>query len=850
MHFKNYLLFLLIGSYFQIYSQSVNLDYYLPEISYNSDISTPEQFLGYQVGDWHVSHDQLHFYMKHVAAQSNRIVIKEIGRTHENRPLLNLIITSPKNHDRLDEIQAEHRALTDPSKSAEMNINDIPIVIYQGYSIHGNEASGSNAALLNAYYLAAGQSDHINDLLDHAVIIIDPSYNPDGLHRFSTWANQHKGKHITSDPNHREYRETWPGGRTNHYWFDLNRDWLLLTHPESQARIKVFHQWKPDIVTDHHEMGTNSTFFFQPGVPDRTNPNTPNKNQELTFEIAKFHAAALDKIGSLYYTKESFDDYYYGKGSTYPDINGGIGILFEQASSRGHAQESVHGKITFPFTIRNQFTTSLSTQDAGLALRKDILTYKRKFYQEARLDAQKSKTKAYVFGNNIDPVRTERFVKILQSHDINVYGLSKNVKIARHSFSASNAYIVPTDQYQYKLIKTIFEEVKTFKDSLFYDVSAWTLPHAFDLNYGAISRSARSYIGVSAKMVDKEYYSPSQSEPYGYLSDWAAYGAPTFLDALLKKDIIVRVSHKGFTTRVNGKKQSFRRGTLVIPSQNQPLSSEELSQLIKQLANDHKVPTASVLSGFTNDGFSLGSPSMSSLKSVKSAILVGSGVNGYDAGAAWHQMDKNFKIATPLLDINNIGRVDLGRYDAIIMPDGNYNALNGDVEKIKTWITSGGNLIASKRAIDWLISHELCSAEKADSDSSKNKATRTYENRSKERGSKVTGGVIVNMEVDLSHPLFYGYNDKYIATFKKGNNYYKLLKDSYNTPGKYTSSPVLSGYLHQNNLIKLRNSPAVFVDIQGRGKVIAIVDNPNFRGYWWGTSKLFANAIFMGQVIN
>ncbi len=849
MQFKNYLLVLLLGSYFQITAQSVDLNYYLPDIPLNEAISTPEEFLGYQVGDWHVSHDQLHYYMKHVASQSDRIVINEIGRTHENRPLLNLIITSPENHSKLDQIKANHRSLTDPNSSASADIENIPVVIYQGYSIHGNEASGSNAALLNAYYLAAGQSDHLNDLLDHAVIILDPSFNPDGLHRFSTWANEHKGKHITPDPNHREYRESWPRGRTNHYWFDLNRDWLLLTHPESQARIKVFHEWKPDILTDHHEMGTNSTFFFQPGVPDRTNPNTPNENQNLTFEIGKFHAKALDKIGSLYYTKESFDDYYYGKGSTYPDINGGIGILFEQASSRGHAQESAHGLLTFPFTIRNQFTTSMSTQDAGLALRKDILSFKRKFFQDAQKEAKSATTKAYVFGSNIDHTRADRLLEILQSHDIKVHTLSKKVNAGGHQFDAGDGYIVPTDQYQYKLIKTIFEEVKTFKDSLFYDVSAWTLPHAFDLEYGEVKGNPSSHIGPIASPKSIEYYTSIGEDPYGYIADWSAYGAPTFLDKILKKGVTVRVSHKDFIANINGKNQAFRKGTLIIPNENKGISGSELKSLVQKLAEKHKVPTTEISSGLTNGGFSLGSPSMSSLDKVNVAILVGEGVNSYDAGEAWHQMDQNFKIATPLLDINSLGRMNLDRYDVLIMSDGNYNALNGDVDKLKAWIRGGGNLVASKRAIDWLISKELCSAKKVTSKEEEKRKKGVYNKRSPERGAQVTGGAITNVKVDLTHPLFYGYNDSYLATFKKGNNFYEPLGDIYNTPGRYTSTPVLSGYLHSKNVDKVKNSAAVFVDRQGRGKVIGLVDNPNFRGYWWGSSKLFANAIFMSQTI-
>ena len=368
----------------------VDITYYLPDIEYDPAIPTPKSVIGHQVGEWHISHDKLVQYMEKLAASSDRIIIQEYARSHENRPLLNLIISAPKNLVRINEIKDIHRKLCTPNEADQVNTANEPIVVYQGYSIHGNESSGVNASMLVAYYLAAGQSPEVLNKLENGIFIIDPAYNPDGINRFASWVNSHKSKHLVSDPADREYTEAYPRGRTNHYWFDLNRDWLLLSHPESQGRIKVFHDWKPNILTDHHEMNTNSTFFFQPGIPSRTNPNTPQRNQDLTEEIGHFHAHALDSINSLYYTKSSFDDYYYGKGSTYPDANACVGILFEQASSRGHLQESVNGLLSFPFTIRNQVVTSLSTQEAAISKRKEMLDYQRSFYKNNIKDGKNS----------------------------------------------------------------------------------------------------------------------------------------------------------------------------------------------------------------------------------------------------------------------------------------------------------------------------------------------------------------------------------------------------------------------------------------------------------------------------
>ncbi|MDR9410297.1 MAG: M14 family zinc carboxypeptidase, partial [Balneolaceae bacterium] len=392
-------LLLLVIIPFTGYSQA-DLDYYLPDdIEFDPAIPTPEEVIGHQVGEWHVTHDKLVSYMYAIAEASDRVTIEEYAKSYEDRPLLILTITSPGNHAQIDEIKENQLALTEPDQSGDVDIENQPVVVNIGNSIHGNEPSGSNSSMLTAYYFAAAQGERVEEILDDAVLLLDPSFNPDGLNRFATWVNMHKSITTTTDPADREYNERWPSGRTNHYWFDLNRDWMPVQHPESRGRITKFHEWRPNILTDHHEMGSNSTFFFQPGIPSRTHPLTPQINQDLTGQIAEFHAEALDEIQSLYYSKESFDDFYYGKGSTYPDLFGTIGILFEQASSRGHAQETDHGVLEFPFTIRNQFTTALSTVDAAVALRTDLHEYRRDYYRDVREEASNADAKAFVIGD-------------------------------------------------------------------------------------------------------------------------------------------------------------------------------------------------------------------------------------------------------------------------------------------------------------------------------------------------------------------------------------------------------------------------------------------------------------------
>jgi len=347
----------------------LDLDYYLPDgIKLDPAIPTPKSVIGFEVGEWHVSHDKLVNYMYALDKASDRITLEVTGHTYEGRPLLLLTITSPKNHQNIEQIRQQHLQLSDPSKSSSLDVKSMPAVFYLGCSIHGNEPSGANAGLIGAYYFAAAQGPEIEKYLDNTVILFDPSFNPDGLQRFSSWVNSRKSMNISADPSDTEHNEPWPNGRTNHYWFDLNRDWMVAQLPESQARIRKFQQWKPNLLTDHHEQGTNATFFFMPGVPSRVHPLTPAKNQELTRRLGEFHAKALDQIGSLYFTQEGYDDFYYGKGSTYPDTQGAVGILFGTASIGWTVFPMVIGAIATRSTLQRGFLVAVGCGVVLLAL--------------------------------------------------------------------------------------------------------------------------------------------------------------------------------------------------------------------------------------------------------------------------------------------------------------------------------------------------------------------------------------------------------------------------------------------------------------------------------------------------
>lgn len=831
---------------------SQDLSYYLPDsISYNPAIPKPKDIIYHDVGEWHVTHDRLVNYMKAVAAAApDRVKLENMGFTYEGRPQVMLIITSPKNHQNLERIRQQHVQLTDPSASGSLDLDNMPAVVWVGHSIHGNESSGANASLVSAYYLAAGRGKQLDDLLDNVVILFDPSFNPDGLNRFATWVNQHKGKNLVTDPNSREFNEVWPGGRFNHYWFDLNRDWLPAVHVESQNRLVKFHEWKPNILTDHHEMGSGATFFFQPGVPSRVNPLTPSKNQELTDKIGKFHAQYLDRIGSLYYTREGYDDFYYGKGSTYPDVNGAIGILFEQASSRGHAQQTANGVLRFPFTIRNQFVTTLSTLEAAKSLRKELLAFQRDFYKNVMTEAAAAPVKAYVFGDKYDKGRTQLFAQMLWRHKIDVHELASNVKSDGVEFEKGSAYVVPAGQPQHRLIRAIFEKTLSYKDSLFYDITSWTMPLAFGLPYAELSATAFTS-GVQGNKIN-EFTSTKTSvekSDYAYLLEWDELLAPAVLNELLSSNVQARVTTNPFTMAIGGQSRKFDYGTIMIPVQSQSIDAARLHQVVQQAASKYNVTVHALRSGSASAGSDLGSNKFAVVGRQQVAMIAGPGVNATDAGEVWHLFDQRMNIPLSLLEPVVFNRADIAKYTTIIMVGGNYPDINKD--KLRAWVQNGGNLVLLEDAIVWASQNEIGSFRmKRARGGTDTAGTISYVEREFRDGAQQMSGAIFRAEIDLTHPLAYGYHQPYVSLFKANRVYLEKSRSPYATPFYYKEKPLQSGWLSKENYDAVKNSAAVVVSVLGTGRVIGIADDPNFRAFWLGGSKLMMNAVFFGKVID
>ena len=820
----------------------VDLSYYLGDTSnYNQSIPTPESIIGHQVGELHVSHDKLSHYVQEVSKSSDRVKLVNRGKTYENRVSWLMIITSESNQSRLEEIRQNHLELSN-SKNRDIDVSNMPIVVYKGYTVHGDEPSGTNASLLLMYHLLASDSEETKDLLENTIILLDPSMNPDGHQRFSQWANNNKNQSLNPDSNDREYNQYWPRARTNHYWFDLNRDYLPNQLIESNLKIQTYTEWLPNIMTDFHEMGTNSTYFFQPGVPQRKNPLISDLNQDLTKEIATYHEEALNEIASLYYSEESFDDFYFGKGSTYPDANGGIGILFEQGSSRGHIQESVNGVITFPFTIKNQLATSFSTLKAGKNMRVKLLNYMKDFFDD-QIDLNSKRTKNIVFGKLKDESTVFHLADILKSHKIRFNNISKDIVINGRKYLKDNSYIVPMNQPKKTLIEAMFNTQTKFKDSLFYDVSSWTFPLAFNVNYDYTDGMSQSNISSLTYDEVDNLVKPSgtvdNKSDYAYIFEPHEYYTQAAIYKILDKGLRVKTATRKFS--IKGREYDY--GTYMIPVQSQKLNSDEIYELLNKVSKEYNVNFESHLTGIT-DGIDFGSNNFIIVKQPKIGLIVGDGVRSYDAGEIWHLLDVRYDIPISKLDIGNLRYMDLNKYSHIILPDYNGSRINSD--QIKEYVNNGGNLIAYRNSIRW-VSNNIDEIELLSNDLVANDIA--FDERQAFYGAQQTGGAIFNSIIDKSHPINYGIESSTLPLFRNSNVYMTKDEQSFNNPILYTDSPLISGYVSEENLSLVKKSSPFKLIRKGRGKILLMTDNTNFRAFWFGTNRILLNMLFHSNIM-
>jgi hypothetical protein len=824
----------------------------LPDgIQYNKSVPSPAKFLGFDWGARHLYHHELVRYCEKLAETSPRVQLSTYEHTYGGKPLLAVSISSPANLKRLTAIRKAHRQLADPTTPIPKNLESLPLCMWMCYGVHGNEASATNISVWVAYHLAASNNEETLRWLDETVIRLDPSLNPDGFERFAHWTNNHKGLFPSEEPEDREHSEDWPSGRTNYYWFDLNRDWLPMRHPESRGRIKAYHQWKPNVVLDFHEMGSHSTYFFQPGVPARNNPLTPSRVFELTSEIAEYHAKALDDRGALFYTQERFDDFYMGKGSTYPDLHGGIGILFEQASARGIQQQTRHGKLSFRDALQNQFATSLSSLRAAVNLRQELLMWKAEFYQTALDEARDDKVKAYVVSSPNDPARLTEFRKLLTAHDIRTTTLKEDITVGKKTFDVESSLVVPTEQPEYRFVRSLFERRTSFAENIFYDVSTWTLPLAFGLESAEYTESLDGLLAKKQAAVTK----PRLEKPaIAYIIDWQGYRAPRLLNRLLEEDIVVYATPEPITVRTSDGSAAFVPGSLIVPVKNQPHKRRAITAIVGAAVRTDQVRVRSATSSLTDDGPDLGSDKMVRIAKPQMLVVAGSGASAYEAGEVWYVADRQLNMTMTMSSASKLDSLDLNKYNRIVIVSGQHALTPLVRDKLEGWLKVGGTLIVYGGAVNSLESGGLLSKASITRQDLTHAPSplvnrRPYGTAKTALDLQLMRGAILRTIVDQSHPLGFAMPES-LPVFRNQQTLIAPSKNVYANPLVYAPEPVMSGYVSESNRRLLVTSASVVVYPRGSGRIVILAENPNFRAFWLGTERLFYNAIFLPDMIS
>ncbi len=820
-------------------------------VTYDESVPTFETESGYEIGERPVRYSDMIAYLKGLAARSDRITVETIGYSHERRPILTFTVTSPGNHANLENIRQTHLARL----KGEAAPDAAPMVLWINWGVHGSETSSMDGAIPLLYHFAAGQSPQIEAQLNNAVMIFTVTFNPDGHARRINHVETFWSYGENTDLNDAAHR-LWTEARVNHYWFDLNRQWLLLTQPESRAWIQQWHKWKPMVSADYHEMGSSSPYYFHPGEEKRRNPLIPARARELTQGIGKRHAAFMDSEARLYTTEEGFDNFYIGKGSTYPQINGSLGILLEAGAARGGSVQTDRGLVETADNARTHFRTALTTIQGSLDLRSEITAYQRDFFAENARQASRGGSAGYVFTAKGDPERAARFVRLLNLHDIRVQRLSSSVTADGRTYPAGTSYFVPSAQTNNRMIRGIFERFTEFEENVFYDVSGWTLPLAYDLEYSPV-RSAPS--GEAADGAFQSAVAPAPSS-YGYVFDWSHTYAPRALNRILSEGIMARAAMEETVVSTTSGDVTMGRGAIFVPLARQETSREDIHEIIETIAREDGVPVYSATSGLTpTTGKDLGASRIFRIVEQPRVVLAyEGGLARYDVGEVWWTLDYRHRMPVTIVKKSELGSLDWNEYTHLVLVGGNSSLPKGLTADLKGWIEAGGTLVATRSGALW--AQDKIMGRKAEEDKKPAKDDADEDAQTKRldfadmgvRDAKdVIGGAIFAADLDTSHPLGFGYADRDLPVHR--NVSFTLMRpegNPYAVPVQYADEPLLTGYASQRRLEEIGGSPSVVAERMRRGTVILMADNPVFRGTYAGTEKLLMNALFFSKLID
>lgn len=818
---------------------------------------SPKEFLGYELGDRFTRHHRVVEYYRHVAEVMPNVELYSYGETYEYRPLVYAVVTSAANFQNLEQIRQDNLKRTGLLEGSASN--DRKAIVWLSYNVHGNEANSLEASMWTLYELANSQNSKTQAWLNNTVVILDPCINPDGRDRYANFYNQYGNRPANSSGDAKEHREPWPGGRANHYLFDLNRDWAWETQIESQQRIKVYNQWMPHVHVDFHEQGYNNPYFFAPAAEPLHEVISPWQ-REFQVMIGKNNARYFDEKGWLYFTKEVFDLYYPSYGDTYPTYSGAIGMTYEQAGG-GFGGLSITTETGDPLTLKDRLThhhtTGLSTVEVTSQNANKVVEEFEKYFRDNN-NSPASTYKSYVIKGDNNPDKLEKLAKWLDSHSIRYGHASGGRSLKGFDFQtqsqkdvnlSTDDLVISVYQPKSRFITTLFEPQSKLSDSLTYDITAWNLMYAYDLK--AFATTERINVGkpFQVKTATNQLTSPS---PYVYLFKYQSLKDVEFVTALMKKDVKMRTSKRSFA--ING--QNFDPGTVLIPRRNNEHIAD-FDNVIQSTAKEFGRNLFSSSTGFMEKGKDVGSGDVNFLKAPKIAALIGEQTYSLSAGEVWHFFEQQLHYPITQIGTDYFKSIDLKKYDVLVVPEGNYRLFDESVlESISSWVSGGGRLVLIGNALNsfaeksgfrlkyYTSDTEKSDAEKKDKEFKEKEALARYEDGERKQLSDYISGAIYKVSMDKSHPLGFGLGDTYY-TLRTSELRFGYLSDGWNVGVMKGKAKPVQGFAGYRANKKLDNSLVFGVEEKGSGEVVYLVDNPLFRVFWENGKMLFANAVFM-----
>lgn len=815
-------------------------------------LQSPEQFLHYKLGDKFTHHYKIVNYFQHVSqAASNMVKLEQYGETYEGRPLYLAYISTPENMAKLESIRQNNLRLANASRDKSAPQEDGTVIVWLSYNVHGNEPSSSEAAMKTLYALVDPSNTKTKEWLKNTVVIIDPCLNPDGRDRYVNWFTSVSGNKPNADPQSREHSEPWPGGRTNHYNFDLNRDWAWQTQVETQHRIKKYNEWLPQVHVDFHEQGYNDPYYFAPAAEPFHEVITPWQREFQTM-IGRNNAKYFDQNGWLYFTKERFDLFYPSYGDTYPTYNGSIGMTYEQG---GHSRGGLavvtddDDTLTLADRLEHHYTTSLSTIEITSQNAARVQKEFRKYFNDA-VSVGGGEFKSFVIKTDGGD-KLERLKKMLDRNGIewsyanaaSLNGLNYATGKMENFKTDAADVVINMNQYKSNLLRVLFERNSKLSDSATYDITAWSMPYA----YGVQAYGMNSFVAGSGKQTTTPAI-PAVQPSYAYAVKWNGLQSAKFLGQLLQKNIKVRYVEQPFTL----KGQTFDKGSLLITRAANTLTTN-LHALVTDAAKKTGVEIAGLESGFVDKGFDVGSDRVRTINKPKVAMVTGSGVGSNAAGEVWHFFEQQLDYPLTLINQDELSRASWKDIDVLIMPDGFYRFLNDKsaADQLKTWVQQGGRIVALEGAVsqlaraDWGIKlKEDKKDDKKDDRKDDYTLLRRYENRERDYLSGSIPGSVYKVQLDNSHPLAFGYGDWYY-TLKQDDNIYDYIKDGGWNVGVLKKDNYVSGFAGSKTKERLKDGLLFGVQEMGRGNIVYLADDVLFRSFWENGKLLLCNAVFL-----